>query len=58
MKKSANVLFGLSVMFLVLAIALSLVLWNDVPLAARIGLFVFGFASGILAGQWLVKRNA
>lgn len=58
MNKSVNTLFGLSIMFFVIAVALSLVIWGDVSWAAKIGLFACGFASGVLAGQWLVKRNA
>jgi hypothetical protein len=55
--KSNNVFLGLSIMWLVIAAALSLVIWKDVSLAAKIGLVVLGFASGISAGQWLVKRS-
>ena len=58
MNKSANTSIGLSVIFFVIAVALSLTIWNNVSLAAKIGFFAFGFASGILAGQWLMKRNA
>jgi hypothetical protein len=45
-------------MFFVIAVAVSLVIWGEVSWAAKIGLFVFGFASGVLAGLWIVKRNA
>jgi hypothetical protein len=58
MNKSVNSLFVLSIMFFVIAVALSLVIWTDVSLAAKIGFFACGFASGVFAGQWLVKRNA
>jgi uncharacterized membrane protein len=57
MNKSANTFIGLSIMFFVIAVAVSLVIWGDVSWAAKIGLFALGFASGILAGQWLVKRK-
>jgi hypothetical protein len=56
--KSNNVLIGLSILFLVLAAALSLVFWADVSLAAKIGFFVLGFGSGVTAGHWFAKRSA
>ena len=56
--KSNNMLIGLSILFLILAAALSLLFWADVSLAAKIGLFVLGFASGVTAGQWLARRSA
>lgn len=56
--KSPNTLIGLSIMFFLIAIALSLTIWNDVSLAAKIGFFVFGFGSGVTAGSWLAKRSA
>jgi hypothetical protein len=55
---SNNMLIGLSILFLVLAAALSLVFWADVSLAAKIGLFVLGFGSGVTAGQWFARRSA
>ena len=45
-------------MFLLIAVALSVVIWNDVSLTAKIGFFVFGFGSGITAGRWLADRSA
>jgi hypothetical protein len=56
--KSNNTLMGLSILFFVLAAALSLVFWADVSLAAKIALFVLGFGSGVTAGQWLARRGA
>ena len=56
--KSPNTLIGLSIMFLLIAVALSLTIWNDVSLVAKIGFFVFGFGSGVTAGRWLVERSA
>ena len=44
-------------MFFVFAAAFSVVFWVDVSLAAKIGLFVLGFGSGVTAGQWLAKRS-
>lgn len=56
--KSNNYLIGLSILFLVLAVAFSFVFWADIPLAAKIGFFVFGFGSGVTAGQWFARRSA
>ncbi len=56
--KSRNTFIVFSIMFFVLAVALSLAIWNDVSLAAKIGFFVFGFGSGVTAGLWLAKRPA
>ena len=56
--KSNNILIGLSILFFVLAAALSLVFGADVSLAAKIGFFVLGFGSGVTAGQWFARRSA
>ena len=56
--KSNSFLIGLSILFFVLAVALALVLWADVSLAAKIGFFVLGFGSGVTAGQWFARRSA
>lgn len=44
-------------MFLVLAAGLSIVVWQDTSLAARIGLFALGFGCGIATGVWLARRS-
>ena len=56
--KSNYVMIGLSILFFVLAAALSLLFWADVSLAAKIGFFVLGFGSGVTAGQWFARRSA
>jgi hypothetical protein len=56
--KSNNILIGLSILFFILAAALSLVFWADVSVAAKIGFFVLGFGSGVTAGQWFARRSA
>jgi hypothetical protein len=55
--KSSNFLIGLSILFFVFAAAFSGMFWGNVSLAAKIGLFVLGFGSGVTAGQWLAKRS-
>ena len=56
--KSNNILIGLSILFFVLAAAFALVFWADVSLVAKIGFFVLGFGSGMMAGQWFARRSA
>jgi hypothetical protein len=55
--KSNNALIGLSILFFVFAVAFSVLFWAEVPLLAKIGLFVLGFGSGVTAGQWIVRRS-
>jgi hypothetical protein len=55
--KSNNALLAVSILFLVIAGAFSVVLWNDVSLAAKIAFFFCGFGSGISAGRWIAKRS-
>jgi hypothetical protein len=55
--KSSNAFLGLAIMFLVFAAVFSVVLWNDVSLAAKIAFFALGFGSGIATGQWIAKRS-
>jgi hypothetical protein len=56
--KSNNYLIALSILLFVFALAFSVVFWGDVSLAAKVGLFVLGFGSGVTAGQWFARRNA
>jgi len=55
--KSNNTLVGMSLMFLVLAVATSVVIWGDVSSAAKIGMFAFGFGSGVTVGALVVSRR-
>jgi len=55
--KSNNYLIILSILFLVFAGGFSVLFWGDVPLAAKIGLFILGFGSGVTAGQWFARRS-
>lgn len=56
--KSNKALPAVSILFLVLAAALSLVFWADVSLAAKVSLYVLGLGSGVTAGQWFARRSA
>jgi hypothetical protein len=49
---------GLAIMFFILAVAFSIVLWPETSLAAKIAFFALGFGSGIMAGQYLIRRKA
>jgi hypothetical protein len=55
--KSKNAFLEISIMLLVFAAAFSVVIWNDVSLAAKIAFFALGFGSGIAAGRWIAKRS-
>jgi hypothetical protein len=55
--KSKNAFLGLSILWLVIALALSVVIWMDVSLLVKICFFALGFASGISLGMWLSKRS-
>ena len=55
--KSNNTLVGISILFLVLATATSTVIWGDVSSPVKIGMYAFGFGSGVAAGALIVKRR-
>jgi hypothetical protein len=55
--KSNNTLVGIGLLFLILAVASSLVVWNEIASAVKIGMFAFGFGSGIAAGALLARRS-
>ena len=55
--KSSYTFLGLSIIFLIFAVVLSVVIWSNISFAAKIAFFVLGFGSGIAAGQWIVKRS-
>jgi hypothetical protein len=55
--KSNNTLMGMSVLCLALAVIASTLVWEEVLSAAKIGMFAFGFATGIAAGALIVKRR-
>ncbi|HKJ37815.1 MAG TPA: hypothetical protein VJ972_03505 [Anaerolineales bacterium] len=55
--KSNNTLVGMSLMFLVLAVATSVVIWSDVSTAAKIAMFAFGYGAGVTGGTLIARRN-
>ena len=56
--KSNQSLIVISIVFFVFAVVLSMVIWSDVSLAAKIGFFALGFGSGVTAGSWIVRRSS
>jgi len=55
--KSNNALVGMSLLFLILAVSTSVAIWGEVSSAAKIGMYAFGFATGVAAGALIVKRR-
>lgn len=53
--KSNNVLIGLALLFLVLAASISVISWADVSSAVKIGMFAFGFGSGVTTGILIAR---
>ncbi|MEP7136501.1 MAG: hypothetical protein ABI904_16350 [Chloroflexota bacterium] len=54
--KSNNALIGTALLFLVMAVSSSVTLWGDVSSPVKIGMFAFGFATGIAAGTLIARR--
>lgn len=57
MMKSNNTLVGIALLFVVLAATSSVVLWSEIASAVKIGMFAFGFGSGIAAGAIIARRS-
>ena len=55
--KSTNTLIGISLLFLILAAATSVAIWGDVSSPVKIGMFAFGFGSGVAAGTLIARRS-
>ena len=55
--KSNYGLMGIALLFLILAVTSSLVIWSEVSSAVKIGMFAFGFGSGIAAGTLIARRS-
>jgi uncharacterized protein YebE (UPF0316 family) len=55
--KSNNTLVIISLLSLILAVVSSAVLWGEVSSAVKIGMFAFGFGSGVAAGVWIARRQ-
>jgi len=55
--KSNNALVGIALLFLALAAASSAAIWGEVSSAVKIGMFAFGFGSGVAAGMLIARRR-
>jgi len=55
--KSNNMLVGMALLFLALVTLASTMIWNDVSFAVKIGMYAFGFSTGVAAGALIVKRR-
>jgi tellurite resistance protein TehA-like permease len=55
--KSNNALVGIALLFLILAVSASVTLWGEVSSPVKIGMYAFGFATGILVGTLIARRR-
>lgn len=55
--KSNKALVGIALLFLILATVSSVTLWGDISSAVKIGMFAFGFGSGVTSGTLIARRN-
>lgn len=55
--KSNNALIATALLFLLMAVTTSVVLWGDVSSPVKIGMFALGFSSGIAAGTLIARRS-
>jgi len=55
--KSNNRLIGMALLFLVMAVSSSVSLWGDVSAPVKIGMYAFGFATGIAVGTLIARRR-
>ena len=55
--KSNNALVGIALLFLILAVAASAEIWGEVSTPVKIGMFAFGFGSGVAAGVLINRRR-
>lgn len=54
--KSNHALVGMALLCLILAVAASAAVWGEVSSPVKIGMFAFGFGSGIAAGTLIARR--
>ena len=55
--KSNNTLVVISLLSLALAVLAFAVMWGDVSSAVKIGMYAFGFTTGVTAGALILKRR-
>jgi hypothetical protein len=56
--KSKGRLISLAILFFAIACTMSVTAWSHASLAAKIGFFVCGFASGQFAGRAVGKQES
>lgn len=54
--KTNHAMVILAVLFLLFAAAASVTLWSDIASPAKIGMYAFGFGTGIAAGTLIARR--
>jgi hypothetical protein len=55
--KSNGTLVVIALLSLILGVVSSAVLWSEVSSTIKIGMFAFGFGSGVAAGAWIAGRQ-
>ena len=55
--KSNYALLGIALLFLVLAASSSVAIWGNLSSPVKIGMFAFGFGSGIAVGTLIARRR-
>ena len=55
--KSNNALIVISLLSLALAVLASALVWDEISFPVKIGMYAFGFATGVAAGALIVKRR-
>ena len=55
--KSNNGLIVMALLCLALATVASALFWSDIPSAIKIGMYTFGFGTGVSAGALIVRRK-
>ena len=54
--KTNHAMVSLALRFLLFAAASSVTLWNDIASTVKIGIYAFGFGTGIAAGTLIPRR--
>ena len=55
--KSNDALIGMAFFWLAIAVLASAIVWGEISSAVKIGMYAFGFATGVAAGALIVKRR-
>jgi len=55
--KSNNTLIGMALFCLAVAVLASAMVWGEISSAVKIGMYTFGFATGVAAGALIVRRR-